>query len=190
MIKESKNKVTQIDFVQPQSSLFKQFKIHPEIDKNQWKDRGVLSAVDQENGFTPDSNIEAIIYKYNSEQESQLPFDISIFTTKGAGGKVKVALELEFTENPNGTNSKFSNIVIKVAVEDEPKLVNIENSTTSKSDKCITWEIKELSEEYSNAALHFLTKSAEESMFPINVSYTQENTGDNTEQLFIRLLLV
>lgn len=190
LIKETKSKITEIAFLKPKESLFKQFKVHPDIDKNQWKDRGILSATDQEEGFNPEERIEAITYKYISEEESQLPFDISIFTSKAAGGKVKVAFELEFKENPDGANNKFTNISIKTSIEDEPKLLNIENSSTNLSATCLSWEINELSDEYPTAALQFHTKSSEETMFPIKISYSNTNTGDNTDQLFIRLLLI
>lgn len=189
-VQDDKKKVTEIDFVQPNASLFKNFKIHPEIDKQAWKDRGTILAADQESGFMPGNEIQALIYKHNSDDETQLPFELSIFTSKAAGGKIKVALEVEFTENSDGANSKYSGINIGIKVQDEPKLLSIENSTTSFANGQILWTINDLNQENTNATLQFHTKSEEESMFPLKMSYTHENTGDNTNVLFIRQLLV
>lgn len=190
MVSEESKKVTEIEFVQPQSSLFKNFKVHPEINKAQWKERGQLIASDQETGFTPGSEIQGMLYKHKSYDETQLPFEISIFTTKAAGGKVKVALELEYTENSEGKNSEYKNVQVKIQVQDEPKLLSIDNSTTNFDSGFITWTTQDLNSEYPSSSLQFHSKSEEESMFPVKVSYEQFNTGENTEQMFIRLLLI
>ena len=192
LVEDTGKKVTQIEFVQPQTSLFKQFKIHPEIDKNSWKDRGMLIASDQESGFIPGSKIEALIYKYASELETQLPFSLNIFITKAAGGKNKVSLELEFTENSEGKNNIFRNIQIGITVEDEPKLIKIENSTTNldQKSKTITWLVEDLNESTENPILQFYTTTAEEVLYPLKVSFEQENDEENTQQLFIRYLLI
>lgn len=178
--------MTKIEFVKPQAHLAKNFKVHPEIDKNAWKDTGVLSADDQETGFTPGSSIDAIIYKLSAEEEVQLPFDLNIFTTKAAGGKQKVSLELEFTENV--TNSglvtqiqpHFKNIVILIKVTDEPKLQKMENSNSDfdKNSGVITWKTDIISNDHENAVLQFYTTTEEDVMFPLKVSYEHENDGD------------
>lgn len=189
-VSEESKKVSKIDFIQPQSSLFRNFKVNGEIDKKMWKERGELVSTDQEHGFTPGSEIQGIIYKHKSSDETQLPFELSIFTTKAAGGKIKVALEVEFLENSEGQNSSFKNVEVKIAIQDEPKLIGIENSTTNLESGSITWIIADLNSEYNSASLQFHTKSEEESMFPLKVGYEQFNTGENTDQLFIRQLLI
>lgn len=192
MVEDTGKKVTQIEFIQPQASLFKQFKIHPEIDKNAWKDRGMIIASDQESGFIPGSKIEALIYKYSSELETQLPFSLNTFISKAAGGKSKVSLELEFTPNTDGMNSSFNSISVSITVEDEPKLIKVDNSTTNldQKSKTINWTVDELNEASENPILQFYTTTPEEVLYPLKVSYSQENDGENTQQLFIRYLLI
>lgn len=196
MVDEGGEKVTKIDFVQPNASLFKQFKVHPEIDKSTWKSTGSLSASDEETGFAPGSNIDAIIYKYAAEEEAQLPFDLNIFTTKAAGGKTKVSLELEYTEGDGEVKPVYRNMTVAVSVTDQPKLLKLENSTADFDQKTsqINWVTEGLSPESENAILQFYTTTDEETLFPLKVSYEHENSGDsssvNTEQMFLKFLLV
>lgn len=192
MVEDTGIKVTQIEFVQPQASLFKQFKIHPEIDKIAWKERGMFIASDDESGFIPGAKVEALIYKYSSELETQLPFSLNTFISKAAGGKNKVSLELEFTPNSEGKNSNFNSISVSITVDDEPKLIKVDNSTTNfdQKSKTISWSVDDLNEASDNPILQFYTTTSEEVMYPLKVSYSQENDGENTQQLFIRYLLI
>ena len=140
-VEEENKKVSQIEFIQPQGHLFKNFKVGPEIDKQAFKTRGMFIASDEDEGFIPGNEVQALIYKYASDDETQLPFEFSIFTSKAAGGKIKVALEIEFVENTEGENSQFDDIRVKIKVEDEPKIMNIENSEISTSSGGIVWSL-------------------------------------------------
>jgi len=167
--------------------------VHPDIDKNAWKEKGMIVASDQEAGFAIGAKIEGFVYKHASDEESQLPFSLNSFITKAAGGKNKVSLELEFTENTDGKNSFFRNLSIGITIEDEPKLIKVENSTTSidsNKTRAIMWNIDELSETSENPILQFYTTTPEDVLFPLKVSFEQENDGENTQQLLIRHLLL
>ena len=147
-IPEDSDKVTQFDFGAPKPEYFKQFKIHPEIDKAEFKNNGTIVASDQETGFAPGSSLGAFRYKITDEVECSLPFEISIFATKAAGGKQKISLELEYTEDSdNEKSSEFSNINIFIKVTDEPKLIKIDDNSSSNLDSksgMISWMITSL----------------------------------------------
>lgn len=194
-VENTDQKVTQIEFAQPRSELFKQFKVHPEIDKHAWKDRGVLLADDQEIGFSPGTQIDAIVYKHAAEEEAQLPFEFSIFTTKAAGGKTKVSLEVEFTEstgNADDTQPIYKNLTVIISVADEPKLLKIDNSTSSFDNKSgmIMWMIEKLYEDTSSALLQFYTTTEDETMFPLKVSYLYEGQTSSIEKTFLSQMLM
>src|SRR5690606_21334625 len=132
------------------------------------------------------SKIDAMMYKYASEEETQLPFDFNIFTSKAAGGKQKVSLELEFTE------SAINGIQVGIAVQDEPKLLKIDNSTSDFDAKTsmITWVTGSLSEEKQSSMMQFYTTTEEEALFPLKLSFEHMNDVSHTEQMFIRFLLI
>ncbi|CAI2374672.1 unnamed protein product [Moneuplotes crassus] len=112
-IPEDGEKVTQFDFGTPKPEYFKQFKIHPEIDKEEFKNNGLIAASDKETGFAPGSSIGAFRYKITDEVECSLPFEISIFATKAAGGKQKISLELEYTEDADNERSSECQFKLK-----------------------------------------------------------------------------
>lgn len=193
-VEDTGDKVTQLEFMQPKAELFKQFKVHPDVDKQAWKDRGILLAEDQETGFAPGSNIDAIIYKHAAEEEAQLPFEFNIFCTKAAGGKTKVSLELEFTEpsDPEKNKLNYQNITVIIMVTDEPKLLKIDNSTSNfdKKSGMIMWMTDGLSEEIQNSVLQFYTTSEEDTMFPLKVSYQYEGQTSVVEKTFFANMLM
>ena len=186
-MEESSEKVTEIDFAQPKSEYFKQFKITPEIEKSEWRDRGVIIPSDEETGFAPGSTINACKYKITDEVEAQLPFEISIFTTKAAGGKSKISLELEYSEDDsNEKPSTFSDVNVLIKVSDEPKLVKIENSTSNLDSKTgmITWMTEKLDNENSNALLQFFTTTEESHLFPLIVSFDYKGSAKSVFDIY------
>ncbi|CAI2366781.1 unnamed protein product [Moneuplotes crassus] len=187
-IPEDSEKVTQFDFGTPKPEYFKQFKIHPDIDKEQFKNDGVIVASDQEIGFAPGSSLGAFRYKITDEVESSLPFEISIFATKAAGGKQKISLELEYQEDTdNEKKSEFSNINIFIKVSDEPKLIKIDNNSTSNLDNksgMISWMISALTEESSNSLLQFYTTTEESMLFPLIVSFDYKGSAKSVFDIY------
>ena len=174
-------KVTKIEFSKPKSEYASKFKIHPEIDKNQWKDTGMLIATDEEMGFAPGSKIDALRYKITADEESQLPFEINIFTTKAAGGKTKISLELEYSDtgkNGKGKASNFSNITVRLNVSDEPQLLKINNSTSNLDQKTgtIAWCTESLNETNSDSLLQFYTTTEEDRLFPLSLAFEYEGS--------------
>jgi len=173
-VNESSDKVTQFDFETPKKEYFKQFKINSEINKGELRDTGVISASDQETGFAPGSKIDAFRYKITDEVEVSLPFEISIFSTKAAGGKQKISLELEHIETDDPSKpSAFTNINVLVKVADEPKLLKIDNSTSNLDQKSgmISWVTENLNEVNNNSVLQFYTTTEESTLFPMIVSF-------------------
>lgn len=159
-----------------------------------WKDRGLLLADDKETGFAAGANIDAIIYKYAAEEEAQLPFDFNIFTTKAAGGKTKVSLEMEFTESatPGENKLQFQNLTVIISIVDEPKLLKIENSTSNFDQRSgmIMWMTEGLSEETPTSVLQFYTTTEEDTMFPLKVSYQYEGRTSGVDKTFLSQMLM
>ena len=188
-VEEGSQKVTKLEFSKPKSDFANSFKIHPEIDKNEWKNTGMIIATDDEMGFAPGSKIDAFRYKIAADEESQLPFEINIFTTKAAGGKTKISLELEYSNSGskgNGKASSFSNIAVLVSVSDEPKLLKIDNSTSNLDQKTgtIAWCTELLNEENSSSLLQFYTTTEEEKLFPLKVSFEYEGSAHSVFDIY------
>jgi hypothetical protein len=182
-VPEESSKVTRVEFMKPKEEFFKQFKVHPEIDKQQWRDTGALIAEDDETGFAPGSRIDAFRYKISSDEEVQPPFEFNIFSTKAAGGKQKISLELEYPDSSGSADQKpaeFKNITVLISVSDEPKLLKIDNSTTNLDQKSgtIVWMVESLNEANASALLNFYTTTDEATLFPLKVSF--EYTGSSS----------
>mmetsp|Transcript_28839 Transcript_28839/g.25519 ORF Transcript_28839/g.25519 Transcript_28839/m.25519 type:complete len:179 (+) Transcript_28839:63-599(+) len=175
-----------VDFAQPKEEYFKNFKITREIEKSEWRDHGVLIASDKETGFAPGSSINACRYKITDNVETQLPFEISIFTTKAAGGKSKVSLELEYTESDTAIPSVFKDVNVLIKVSDEPKLIKIENSTSNLDQKTsmITWITESLDETNSSALLEFYTTTDESYLFPLIVSFDYKGSQKSIFEIY------
>ena len=147
----------------------------------------MIIASDQETGFAPGSTINACKYKITDEVETQLPFEISIFTTKAAGGKSKISLELEYTEDDqNKTPSVFKDVSVLIKVSDEPKLIKIENSTSNLDSKAgmITWTTESLDETNNNALLQFFTTTEESHLFPLIVSFEYKGSAKSVFDIY------
>jgi hypothetical protein len=188
-VDEGSQKVTNLEFAKPKSDYASSFKVHPEIDKNQWKETGMITATDEETGFAPGSRIDAFRYKIAADEESQLPFEINIFTTKAAGGQNKISLELEYSnsgKNGNGKSSNFSNITALISVSDEPKLLKIDNSTSNLDQKTgtIAWSTDSLNEENSNSVLQFYTTTEEDKLFPLKLSFEYEGSAHSVFDIY------
>ena len=168
-----------------------------------FKNSGIITAVDQETGFPAGSSIGAFRYKITDELESSLPFEISIFSTKAAGGKQKISLELEYTnDDSNPTPSVFTNISIFIKVTDEPKLIKMDDNSSSNLDSksgMISWNIPSLSKEYNNSkgsevstkgdewrnsSLQFYTTTEENTLFPLIVSFDYTGSAKSVFEIY------
>ena len=71
------------------------FKVHPELDKQAWNKQKTIKAKDSEDGFSTQTRLDALRYRYTSKAEEDLPFTINVFNSKKAGKNV-VTLEIEY----------------------------------------------------------------------------------------------
>ncbi len=66
--------------------------------------------------------MEAAFYKYSVKDEESLPFTVSVWTAKGAGGHLTLTLEVELNEESDIQYPGFENLVVTVPLNDKPKV--------------------------------------------------------------------
>ena len=156
------------------------FKVHPELDKQAWNKQKMIKAKSADEGFSTQTRLDALRYRYTSKTEEDLPFTINVFNSKKAGKNV-VTLELEFNQNQN--NLKFQaleNVTISLSMGDAGTEVDIEliktnvNIETDTVNNVLLWHVANI-HEADSAVLSFASKSLVfDDMFPLNVKFNEQ----------------
>lgn len=100
------------------------FRIPPDFDKQAWAKEKIFKSSGQ--GFKPQTRIDALIYKYSSKEESDLPFTLNVWHSKGAGNNI-VTIEIERNQE-NLIFPLLQNVVIIVHVGDKPNIESLDNA--------------------------------------------------------------
>ena len=150
-------------------------KPHPELNRGLWTSKKILAPKENSKGFPINVKLEALMYKYSTNNASDLPFNIVVWNA--SEGKLNaITLEAEFNAgNPRFTSIENLKISIPVAGTKQPEISKVENSETEyyPKEQTLEWSIDKLDANKTNSVLEFKTPNDVAAIFPIivNVSY-------------------
>lgn len=97
-------------------------KPHPELNRSLWTSQQILASKQASSGFPVNTKLEALKYKYSTNNSNELPFNVTVWSSTEDKLNV-VTLEIEF----NGNNTKFTSLaniklLIPLGVAKEPQV--------------------------------------------------------------------
>ena len=87
------------------------FKVHPEIDKQEWNKNKVIQSKNSSTedysgeGISTQTKLDVLRYRYTSKSETDLPFTINVFNSKKQGKNV-ITMEVEYNKNQENLRYK------------------------------------------------------------------------------------
>jgi hypothetical protein len=117
--------------------------------------------VNKSDGVASQSKIEAVIYKYSSKEETDLPFTMNIWNAKSSSGTHSLTIEVEWNNECDIEYPPLEQIEISIPLHDQPQIEQLENSTLKTKDDGYCWVIESLSEEDPSSVIKLTTTTPE-----------------------------
>ncbi len=146
-------------------------KPHPELNRTLWTSQQIIAPKQAAQGFPVNTKLEALKYKYSTNNTNDLPFNITIWNATEDKLSV-ITLEAEFNAgNPKFTHLSNVRILIPFGTAKEPQITKMENSEVNYLDKehMLEWNIEKLDPSRNTAGLEIKTPGDLGSIFPFDV---------------------
>ena len=146
-------------------------KPHPELNRTLWTSQQIIAPKQGAQGFPVNTKLEALKYKYSTNNASDLPLNITVWNA--TEGKVNViTLEAEFNaKNPKFAQLANMKIIIPLGTAKEPQITKVENSEVNYMEKehMLEWSIEKLDSSKITAGIELKTQGDLSSIFPFDV---------------------
>ncbi|CAO3619715.1 unnamed protein product [Cunninghamella echinulata] len=93
-----------------------QFKTHPNVDKNVFKNEKAVQMRDTSRSFPTNQNLEVVRWKYSSQDETAVPLSINCWPTPADNGTCDVNIEYELEAD----HLELRDVVIAIPLPGEP----------------------------------------------------------------------
>ncbi|CAM9024735.1 hypothetical protein WICANDRAFT_35263 [Wickerhamomyces anomalus NRRL Y-366-8] len=151
-----------------------QYKTHPNVDRALFTNESIIGLKNPSKPFpSNDQNLGVLRWRGvgKADDDKFIPIQFSTWLSSN-GDSVDVTLEFEVTESYNEAISKIT-ILVPVATENV-ELKSDNAQITQITEEGVFFEIESLSPG-ENGVLEFSIEANEDSLFPIEVSFTNEN---------------
>jgi hypothetical protein len=147
------------------------------VNRSVWNKQKVISANDADAGFSANTRLDAIRYKYSSKEESDVPFMVNIFNSQ-KGAKKVISVQVEHNSD-NGLDFKkgFESIVIAFNLQEQIDLEPVKKDhghfSLDSETNILYWTVGQLAEG-DQAVFSFASEQLDfEGMFPLDVKFEE-----------------
>ena len=146
-------------------------KPHPELNRTLWTSQQIIAPKSGVQGFPVNTKLEALKYKYSTNNTNDIPFNITLWNATEDKLNV-ITLEAEFNaSNPKFTHLANIRILIPLGTAKEPQITKMDNSEVNYLDKdhVLEWNIEKLDPSKPTAGLELKTPGDLASLFPFDI---------------------
>ncbi|CEP09603.1 hypothetical protein [Parasitella parasitica] len=151
-----------------------QFKTHPNVDKNAWKDQQIVQMRDLSRPFPANQNLEVVRWKLSTRDETAVPLTITCWPSPAGNGSCDVNVEYEL-ENEE---LELQDVVISIPLPAEPTADVSQNDGSYYVDRArrvLEWQLPVINSSNKSGSLECsIPGNDADSFFPVTVSFASE----------------
>ncbi|KAI8644358.1 hypothetical protein BD408DRAFT_413304 [Parasitella parasitica] len=149
-----------------------QFKTHPNVDKNAWKDKHIVQMRDLSRPFPANQNLEVVRWKLSTRDETAVPLTITCWPSPAGDGTCDVNVEYELEND----ELELHDVVISIPLPAEPT-ADVSQADGSyfvdRARRVLEWQLPVISSSNKSGLLECnIPGDDANSFFPVAVSFT------------------
>ncbi|KAI9481598.1 MAG: hypothetical protein EXX96DRAFT_567347 [Benjaminiella poitrasii] len=151
-----------------------QFKTHPNVDKNAWKDRHVVQMRDISRPFPANQSLEVVKWKLSTRDETMVPLTVTCWPSPAGNGTCDVNVEYELEND----ELELRDVVIYIPLPAEPtaEVTQVDGSYfVDRSRRVLEWQIPVINSSNKSGLLECNIPGDDvNSFFPVSVTFVGE----------------
>ncbi|PVU97360.1 hypothetical protein BB561_000611 [Smittium simulii] len=148
-----------------------QYKTHPNIDKNQFNESGILTLKNQTRTFPLNQPVGVLKWRFVGQSEDSIPLSINCWPSATGDGSCEVNIEYEL----NSVHMTLQNVIISIPVESgaQPVVGDIDGSYDfNRSTNTLDWQISVIDRNHKTGSMDFVINTENlNSFFPVSVGF-------------------
>ncbi|OMJ20512.1 Coatomer subunit delta [Smittium culicis] len=153
-----------------------QYKTHPNIDKKQFSESGLLTLKNQSRTFPLNQPVGVLKWRYVGQSEDSVPLNINCWPSPTGDGNCEVNIEYEL----NCNHMDLHDVVISIPLPSgsKPIIGDIDGSyETNRATGSLDWQIPFINSTSRSGSLDFQIKADNPNVFfPVSVSFVSTTT--------------
>ncbi|GAN02742.1 coatomer subunit delta [Mucor ambiguus] len=151
-----------------------QFKTHPNVDKNAWKDQHIVQMRDLSRPFPANQNLEVVRWKLSTRDETAVPLTITCWPSPAGNGTCDVNVEYELEND----DLELRDVVISIPLPAEPTadVTQADGSYfVDRARRVLEWQLPVINSSNKSGLLECSIPGDDaNSFFPVVVSFMSE----------------
>ncbi|OLY79393.1 Coatomer subunit delta [Smittium mucronatum] len=153
-----------------------QYKTHPNIDKRQFNENGLLALKNPSRTFPINQPVGVLKWRYVGQSEDSVPLNINCWPSPTGDGNCEVSIEYEL----NVAHMDLHDVVISIPMPQgsKPIIGEIDGSyETNRSSGNLEWQIPIINASSRSGSLYFQIRSDNPDVFfPVSVNFVSTTT--------------
>ncbi|KAI7898749.1 uncharacterized protein BX663DRAFT_523977 [Cokeromyces recurvatus] len=151
-----------------------QFKTHPNVDKNAWKERHVVQMRDLSRPFPTNQSLEVVKWKLSTRDETMVPLTVTCWPSPAGNGTCDVNVEYELEND----ELELRDVIIYIPLPTEPtaEVTQVDGSYfVDRSRKVLEWQLPVINNSNKSGLLECNIPGDDvNSFFPVSVSFVSD----------------
>jgi len=154
-----------------------QYKTHPNINKQSFVNDSILALKDSQRAFPTGNSLGILKWRFQSKEESDIPFTVNCWPSAGAGGSTVVNIDYELVK----PSLQLSDVKITIPIPGSTApVVNTADGAFQFNAKArnLTWSLPLIDDSNSSGSMEFTLNfnGDKATFFPVVVNFTSLKT--------------